>query len=77
MEKHPMENTRRGFLGGLGAAFATLTLPTPTAAAQAATDAAGNPIPKKTISNPYIYRFSIGGSRRGRSATATARSNKA
>ena len=55
-----MEITRRGFLGGLGAAFATLTLPSPAVAAQAATDAAGNPIPKKTISNPYIYRFSIG-----------------
>ena len=55
-----MENTRRGFLGGLGAAFATLSLPTPLAAAQPATDAAGQPVPKKTISNPYIYQFSIG-----------------
>jgi len=60
MEKHLTENTRRGFLGGLGAAFATLSLPIQQAAAQAPNDAAGNPIPKKTISNPYIYRFSIG-----------------
>jgi glyoxylase-like metal-dependent hydrolase (beta-lactamase superfamily II) len=60
MEKHLTENTRRGFVGGLGAAFATLSLPIQQAAAQAANDAAGNPIPKKTISNPYIYRFSIG-----------------
>lgn len=60
MEKHLTENTRRGFLGGLGAAFATLSLPIPNVAAQAANDGAGNPIPKKTISNPYIYRFSIG-----------------
>ena len=60
MEKHLTENSRRGFLGGLGAAFATLSLPIQQAAAQAPNDAAGNPIPKKTISNPYIYRFSIG-----------------
>ncbi len=60
MEKPVMENSRRGFLGGMGAAFAALSLPARLAAAQAATDAAGNPIPKKTISNPYIYEFAIG-----------------
>jgi glyoxylase-like metal-dependent hydrolase (beta-lactamase superfamily II) len=60
MEEHLTENTRRGFLSGLGAAFATLTLPTHVAAAQATTDASGKTISKKTISNPYIYEFSIG-----------------
>ncbi|MEY3853888.1 MAG: hypothetical protein RI910_2868 [Verrucomicrobiota bacterium] len=60
MEKPLPENSRRQFLGSLGAAFAALSLPAALSAAQAATDAAGNPIPKKTISNPYIYKFSIG-----------------
>lgn len=60
MEKLPTENSRRDFLGGLGAAFAALGLPGSLAAAQAATDAGGNPIPQKTISNPYVYRFAIG-----------------
>lgn len=60
MERYHTESTRRGFIGGLGAAFAGLGLATPLAARQAATDAAGNPIPEKTIANPYIYRFSIG-----------------
>lgn len=60
MEKPLPENSRRNFLGSLGAAFAALSLPAGLAAAQAATDAAGNPIPKKVISNPYIYKFSIG-----------------
>jgi hypothetical protein len=54
------ENSRRHFLGSLGAAFAAPEPLAGLAAAQAATDAAGNPIPKKVISNPYIYKFSIG-----------------
>lgn len=60
MEKLPTEHSRREFIGGLGVAFATLGLASPLHAKQPATDAAGNPIPGKTISNPYIYRFSIG-----------------
>ena len=60
MEKLPTENSRREFLGGLGAAFAALGLPSSLSAAQPATDAAGVAIPGKTISNPYVYRFSIG-----------------
>jgi len=60
MEKPLPDNSRRQFLGSLGAAFAALSLPAALSAAQAATDAAGNPIPKKVISNPYIYKFSIG-----------------
>lgn len=54
------ENSRRRFLGGLGAALAALSLPASLPAAQAATDAAGNPIPKKAIPNPYIHKFAIG-----------------
>ena len=53
-------SSRRSFLGNLGATLAALSLPAGLAAAQATTDAAGNPIPKKVISNPYIYKFSIG-----------------
>ena len=60
MEKPLPENSRRQFLGSLGAALAAFSIPASLAAAQAATDASGNPIPKKTISNPYIYKFSIG-----------------
>ncbi len=60
MEKLPTENSRRVFLGGLGAVLAALGLPATASAAQATTDAGGNPIPRKTISNPYIYEFSIG-----------------
>lgn len=60
METHHTESSRREFIGGLGAAFATLGLAAPLAAKTAATDAAGKAIPGKTISNPYIYQFSIG-----------------
>jgi glyoxylase-like metal-dependent hydrolase (beta-lactamase superfamily II) len=60
MEKLHTDSTRRGFIGGLGATFASLGLAAPLAAQQAATDSAGNPIPEKTVSNPYIYRFTIG-----------------
>ena len=60
MEKLHTKNSRREFIGGLGAALTTLGLATPIAAKQLAKDAAGNPIPEKTILNPYIYRFSIG-----------------
>jgi len=60
MEKPHTKPSRRDFIGGFGAAFATLGLATPLSAKQAATDAAGNAIPEKTISNPYIYKFSIG-----------------
>ena len=60
MPKHLTEHSRRDFLGGVGAAFASLGFPASLAAAQAATDAGGNPIPGKTISNPHVYRFSIG-----------------
>ena len=56
MENPLPENSRRQFLGSLGAALAAFTIPASLAAAQAATDAAGNPIPKKTISNPYVYK---------------------
>jgi len=54
------ENSRRQFLGSLGAALAALSVPASLVAAQAATDGAGNPIPKKTIKNPYVYAFRIG-----------------
>lgn len=60
MEKLHTKNSRREFIGGLGAALTTLGLATPIAAKQLAKDATGNPIPEKTILNPYIYRFSIG-----------------
>ncbi|MFN9513998.1 MAG: MBL fold metallo-hydrolase [Akkermansiaceae bacterium] len=60
MEKPHTKPTRRDFIGGFGVAFATLGLAAPLSAKQAATDAAGNAIPEKTISNPYIYKFSIG-----------------
>ena len=60
MEKTFPANSRRQFLGALGTAFATMGLPASLNAAQAATDAAGNPISKKTITNPYIYEFRIG-----------------
>ena len=60
MEKPLPENSRRQFLGNLGAALAAFSIPASLAAAQAATDASGNPIAKKTISNPYVYKFSIG-----------------
>ncbi|NBR41584.1 MAG: hypothetical protein EBU04_01615 [Verrucomicrobia bacterium] len=53
MEKPLPENSRRQFLGSLGAAFAALAIPASLGAAQAAADAAGNPISKKTITNPY------------------------
>ena len=60
MEKPLPENSRRQFLGSLGAAFAALAIPASLGAAQAAADASGNPISKKTISNPYVYKFAIG-----------------
>jgi glyoxylase-like metal-dependent hydrolase (beta-lactamase superfamily II) len=60
MDSIPTDSSRREFLGGLGAAIAALGLPASAASAQIATDAAGQPIPEKTISNPYIYQFSIG-----------------
>ena len=63
MEKPLPENSRRQFLGNLGslgAALAAFSIPASLAAAQAATDAAGNPIPKKAIPNPYIHKFAIG-----------------
>jgi glyoxylase-like metal-dependent hydrolase (beta-lactamase superfamily II) len=60
MENHYHENSRRQFLGSLGTAFASLGMPATLSAAQAATDAVGNPIEKKSILNPYIYEFRIG-----------------
>ena len=60
MENHYSENSRRQFLGSLGTAFAALGMPATLSAAQAATDAGGNPIEKKSILNPYIYEFRIG-----------------
>ena len=60
MEKPLPENSRRQFLGSLDAALAALSVPASLAAAQAATDGAGNPIPKKVIKNPYVYAFRIG-----------------
>ena len=50
------ENSRRAFLGVSAAAFASLALPARLAAVEGApADQA-----KKTISNPYIHKFSIG-----------------
>jgi len=60
MEKPLPENSRRQFLGNLGAALAAFSIPASLAAAQAANDASGNPIAKKTVTNPHIYKFMIG-----------------
>lgn len=60
MENNDPVNSRRQFFSSLGTAFAALGMPTALSAAQTATDAAGNPIEKKTILNPYIYQFRIG-----------------
>jgi len=65
MDKLQSEASRRHFIGGLGAAIGTLGLTAPAlcakqVAADAPTDAEGKAIPEKTISNPYIYKFSIG-----------------
>jgi len=60
MEKPIPANSRRQFLGNLGAALAAFSIPASLAAAQAATDASGAPISKKTITNPYVYKFTIG-----------------
>jgi len=60
MEKPLPENSRRQFLGNLGAALAAFSIPASLAAAQAANDASGNPIAKKMVTNPHIYKFMIG-----------------
>ncbi|MDH4444701.1 MAG: MBL fold metallo-hydrolase [Akkermansiaceae bacterium] len=52
------ENSRRKFLGSLSAAFATVGASGSLASGASAEMRA--PLPKKTISNPYIYEFSIG-----------------
>ncbi|MFK7852289.1 MAG: MBL fold metallo-hydrolase [Akkermansiaceae bacterium] len=60
MKEDLTQKTRRGFLGGMGAAFATLGLPSGAASAQSEKGSSEEILPKKTISNPYIYQFAIG-----------------
>lgn len=50
------DNTRRQFLGATFAALAGLSLPASLVAAEA--DA--KPLSKKTITDPYVYKFAIG-----------------
>ena len=59
MEKPLPDNSRRQFLGSLGAAFAALSLPAALSAADAA-KAEAKALPRKKITDPYIYKFSIG-----------------
>jgi len=51
--------SRRQFLGSLGAAFAALSLPAALSAADAAKTEA-KALPRKKITDPYIYKFAIG-----------------
>ncbi len=62
MEKPLPENSRRQFLGNLGslgAAFAALSVPAALAAADSA-QAEAKALPRKKITDPYIYKFTIG-----------------
>ena len=52
------ENSRRQFLGSLGATIATIGAP--SSLASGSTTETRAPLPNKTISNPHIYQFSIG-----------------
>ena len=59
MEKPLPDNSRRQFLGSLGVAFTALSLPAALTAADAA-DAAAKALPRKKITDPYIYQFAVG-----------------
>ena len=59
MEPSATSRSRRSFLAGFGAAFATLGLSPALAAADAA-KAAEKAMPRKKITDPYVYKFSIG-----------------
>ncbi len=59
MEKPLPENSRRQFLGNLGAALAALSIPAALSAADAA-QAEAKALPRKKITDPYIYKFAIG-----------------
>ena len=59
MEKPLPENSRRNFLGNLGAAIAALSIPAALSAADAA-KAETKALPRKKITDPYIYKFAIG-----------------
>ena len=59
MEKPLPENSRRQFLGNLGATFAALSIPAALSAADTA-KAEAKALPRKKITDPYIYKFAIG-----------------
>ena len=58
MEKPLPDNSRRNFLGNLGAAIAALSIPAALSAADAA-KAETKALPRKKITDPYIYKFAI------------------
>ena len=52
-------HSRRNFLGSIGATLAALSL-SPSLAAADYDQAAAKALPRKKITDPYIYKFTIG-----------------